>query len=305
MPTTSALTVLNAPRLPDGTLLLALTGWMDGGHVSTGTVRHLMRDRDLTAVGRVEPGGFYIDNFPGDMQVSAVFRPEVKHEGGLVTRFDVTENEIAADPAAKLAFFVGREPNLNWAGFADAVFDLCHRLEIRRVIFVGSFGGTVPHTREPRLFGSVSGRAMLPLLDKHNIRPSDYEGPASFASYLIHLAPKHGVEMLSMAAEIPGYLQGTNPTSIEAVSRRLSQILGIPVNLAKLRDASTAWEIKVSDAIEKDDDLAKTVRKLEEQYDNELIGVASEEDDDDDDDEDDDDEENEDQDHDESADAED
>ena len=282
---TNALTVLNAPRLSDGTMLLALTGWMDGGHVSTGTVRHLMRDRDLTAVGRVEPGGFYIDNFPGDMQVSAVFRPEVKHEGGLVTQFDMTENEIAADPAANLAFFVGREPNLDWPGFAAAVFEVCHRLEIRRVIFVGSFGGTVPHTREPRLFGSVSARALLPLLEKHHIRPSDYEGPASFASYLVHLAPKEGVEMLSMAAEIPGYLQGTNPTSIEAVSRRLSQILGIPVNLAKLRDASTAWELKVSDAIEKDDDLAATVRKLEDQYDNELIGVATVDDGDDDDDE--------------------
>jgi hypothetical protein len=299
---TNALTILNAPRLTDGTLLLALTGWMDGGHVSTGTVRHLMRDRDLTAVGRVEPGGFYIDNFPGDMQVSAVFRPEVKHEGGLVTQFDMTENEVAADPAANLAFFVGREPNLDWPGFAAAVFDVCHLLEIKRVIFVGSFGGTVPHTREPRLFGSVSARSLLPLLEKHHIRPSDYEGPASFASYLVHLAPKQGVEMLSMAAEIPGYLQGTNPTSIEAVSRRLSQILGIPVKLAKLRDASTAWELKVSDAIEKDDDLAATVRKLEEQYDNELIGVATVSDDADDDD---DDEENEEQDEDESADTED
>ena len=293
-PTTTnpALTIRNAPRLVDGTLLLALTGWMDGGHVSTGTVRHLMRDRDLTAVGHVEPGGFYIDNFPGDMQVSAVFRPEVKHEGGLVTQFEMTENEINADPEGRLAFFIGREPNLNWPGFADAVFEVCRRLAIRRIIFIGSFGGTVPHTREPRLFGSVSVRSMLPMLDKHNIRPSDYEGPASFASYLIHLAPRRGVEMLSMAAEIPGYLQGTNPTSIEAVVRRLSQILGIPVNLAKLRDASTAWELKVSDAIEKDDKLAKTVRKLEDQYDNELIGVAApveDEDEEDDDDEDDDD----------------
>ena len=299
--TNPALTIRNLPDLAGGTMLLALTGWMDGGHVSTGTVRHLMRDRDLTAVGCVEPGGFYIDNFPGDMQVSAVFRPEVKHEGGLVTRFDMTENEVAADPGAGLAFFVGREPNLDWPGFADAIFDVCRRLGVTRIIFIGSFGGTVPHTREPRLFGSVSAKSMLPLLEKHNIRPSDYEGPASFASYLIYRAAKHGVEMLSMAAEIPGYLQGTNPTSIEAVARRLSQILGIPVNLAKLRDASTAWELKVSDAIEKDDDLAKRVRKLEEQYDNELIGVPVEADDDDDDEE----GEDEEQDEDESADAED
>jgi len=34
-----SLTIQNTPRLSDSTLLLALTGWMDGGLVSTGTVR--------------------------------------------------------------------------------------------------------------------------------------------------------------------------------------------------------------------------------------------------------------------------
>src|SRR5581483_8344030 len=96
-----------------------------------------------------------------------------------------------------------------------------------------------------------------------------------FASYLLHRAPRQGVEMLSIAAEIPGYLQGANPLSIEAVTRRLGRILQLPVDLSKLREASTAWELKVSEAIEKDDDLAKTVRRLEEQYDNELIGAPS------------------------------
>ena len=280
-PPPAALTIRNAPPMTDATLLLALTGWMDGGHVSTGTVRHLMRDRDLTAVGRVAPGGFYIDNFPGDMQVSAVFRPEVKHHGGLVTEFEMSENEITADPAANLAFFLGKEPNIDWGGFADCIFEVCRALRVKRIIFIGSFGGTVPHTREPRLFGSASHRRLLPLLDRYGVRPSDYEGPASFASYLVHLAPKRDVEMLSIAAEIPGYLQGTNPLSIEAVARRLGRILEMPVDLARLREASTAWELKVSDAIEKDDDLAKTVRKLEERYDNELIGAATADDDDD------------------------
>jgi proteasome assembly chaperone (PAC2) family protein len=268
-----SLRILNTPRLGDATMLLALTGWMDGGRVSTGTVRHLMQRRDLTSVGRIEPGGFYIDNFPGDMQVSAVFRPEVKHEGGLVTRFEMAANEITADPKSNLVFFLGREPNLDWPGFADCIFEVCNRLSVKRIIFIGSFGGGVPHTRDPRLYGSVSHRAMLPLLEEHSIRPSDYEGPASFASYLVHQAPRRGVEMLSLAAEIPGYLEGTNPLSIEAVTRRLGRILELPVDLAKLREASTAWEWKVTEAIEKNDDLAKTVRKLEDRYDNELIGV--------------------------------
>jgi proteasome assembly chaperone (PAC2) family protein len=266
-----SLSILNTPSMPGSTLLLALTGWMDGGDVSTGTVKRLMEDRDLMAVGRVRPGGFYIDNFPGSMEISALFRPTVHYEGGLVTAFDLPRNDFYADPPSNIAFFIGKEPNVNWVGFADCIFDAIKLMGCTRIIFMGSFGGTVPHTREPRLFGSVSERKLLPLLKEHGLRPSDYEGPASFASYLLWRAYREGVEMLSIAAEIPGYLQGLNPLSIEAVTRRLGRILGLKVDLSKLRVASNEWEVQVTDAVQKDDDLAKTVRKLEEEYDNELI----------------------------------
>jgi hypothetical protein len=83
--------------------------------------------------------------------------------------------------------------------------------------------------------------------------------------------------MLSLTAEIPGYLQGANPLSIEAVTRRLAAIMELPVDLATLREASTEWEMQVSEVVAKDEDLAKTVRKLEDEYDNELIQAAEEE----------------------------
>lgn len=271
-----SLTLLNTPRLEGSTMLLALTGWMDGGLVSTGTVKHLMEGRELVEVGRIEPAGFYIDNFPGSMEVTAMFRPHVKYENGLVESFDMPTNEFHADVAGNIAFFVGKEPNLNWPGFADAIFDVAARLGVKRIIFMGSFGGSVPHTREPRLYGSVSERRLLPLLEQYGLKPTEYEGPGSFATYLLHHAPKRGVEMLSISAEIPGYLQGANPTSIQAVTRRLAALLNLPVDLAGLREASTEWELQVSDVVEKDKKLATTVRKLEEEYDNELIAAAEE-----------------------------
>lgn len=271
MPNSDALTIFNTPKLNDATLLLALTGWMDGGLVSTGTVKHLMRGRDLTRVAYIEPAGFYIENFPGSMEIAAAFRPRVKYEDGVVVEFDVPNNELLADPAANLAFFVGKEPNVGWQPFAEHLFDVAKLIGVTRIIFMGSFGGTVPHTREPRMFGSVSALRLRPLLRQHGLTPSTYEGPASFATYLLTIAPKHGVEMLSIAAEIPGYLNGLNPLSIEAVTRRLARIMNLPVDLAELREASTQWEMKVSEAVEKDEELAGTVRKLEDQYDNELI----------------------------------
>jgi proteasome assembly chaperone (PAC2) family protein len=277
MPPTDALTIFNTPKLTDATMLLALTGWMDGGLVSTGTVKHLMSGRDLTRVAYIEPAGYYIENFPGSMEIASAFRPHVKYEDGVVVEFDVPNNEFLADPRANLAFFVGREPNVGWQPFAEHIFDVAKMIGVSRIIFMGSFGGTVPHTREPRMFGSVSELKLRPLLRSHGLKPTSYEGPASFATYLLTVAPRHGIEMLSIAAEIPGYLNGLNPLSIEAVTRRLAAMMNIPVNLADLREASTQWELKVSEAVEKDEDLAGTVRKLEEQYDNELIEATEEE----------------------------
>src|SRR5688572_23154328 len=130
------LKLFNTPTMDGATLLLALTGWMDGGLVSTGTVRHLMSGRDLVKVAEIEPQGFYIDNFPGSMDVTALFRPHVKYAGGLVESFEMPTNEILADPAAGVAFFLGKEPNINWIGFADCVFDVAERLGIKRIIFM-------------------------------------------------------------------------------------------------------------------------------------------------------------------------
>ena len=149
------LTLLSRPRLHEATMLLALTGWMDGGLVSTGTVRRLMESRDAAEIARIEPDPFYIYNFPGSMEVAALFRPNVKYEDGLITNLQLPTNVFHCDAAANLVFFLGHEPNLRWESFADCIFKLARDVGVTRIVFIGSFGGTVPHTREPRLFGSV------------------------------------------------------------------------------------------------------------------------------------------------------
>jgi len=72
---------LAQPKLHDATLLLALTGWMDGGDVSTGTVQRIMQGRQVTELARIDPDPFYIFNFPGSMEVAALFRPQVRYSG--------------------------------------------------------------------------------------------------------------------------------------------------------------------------------------------------------------------------------
>ena len=262
-------------QLDGGTLVLAFSGWMDGGDVSTGTVRRLIDLLEAEPTAEIDPEPFYIYNFPGSMELTALFRPHIRVEEGLIDHVEMPSNTFYASGKARLLLFVGKEPNLRWRSFAACIFRLCRQAGIRRLLFVGSFGGSVPHTREPRLYMTCSDAALLSQMEQFGLRRSVYEGPGSFTSYLMTQAASHQLQMISLVAEIPGYLQGPNPRSIEAVTRRLAKILHLPLDIDSLRQASTEWELEVSSAIENNEELAEQVRRLEEAYDNDLLQQES------------------------------
>jgi proteasome assembly chaperone (PAC2) family protein len=267
------LTIRESPALHHATLVLALTGWMDGGNVSTGTVQHLVSLLEAPPIAEIDPEPFHIYNIPGSMEVATMFRPHVEISDGLVTKLTLPTNTFYCHAPGNLALFVGAEPNLRWRTFGQCIFRFAREVGVQRIVFVGSFGGPVPHTRLPRLYVSCSDASLLPEMEQYAVRRTGYEGPGSFTNYLLTQAKAVGLDMVSLVAEIPGYLQGTNPASIEAVTRRLVKLLKLPLDLAPLRNASTAWELQVSQVIEENEELAETVRKLEQAYDNELINL--------------------------------
>jgi len=263
-------------ELKPSTLVLAFSGWMDGGDVSTGTVRRLVHLLGAESIAEIDPDPFYIYNFPGSMEIAALFRPEVEIEEGVIKSIEMPSNVFHIHEASKLVLFLGKEPNLRWKAFGDCVFALTRQVGVERILFVGSFGGTVPHTREPRLYVTCSDSKLLEEMEPYAIRRSGYKGPGSFTSYLMTRAESEGLQMVSLTAEIPSYLQGANPRCIEAVTRRLAQMFRLSLDLATLRTASTEWELEVSSAVEQNQELAQEVRRLEDAYDNELLDLDAE-----------------------------
>jgi hypothetical protein len=257
--------------LHEATLVLGFDGWMDGGDVSTGTVQRLVDLLKAQPLADIEPESFYIYNFPGSMELAGLFRPRIEIEDGFIKTIEMPAATFFCHEAANLVLFLGKEPNLRWSRFADCILEASSAVGVKRMIFVGSFGGSVPHTREPRLHVTCSEVEMLPEMEQFALRRTAYEGPGSFASYLMTRVPEADLRMATLAAEIPGYLQGPNPVCIEAVTRRLAKILRLPLDLAPLRAASTEWELAVTAAIEKDDDMTAKVREMEEAYDNDLL----------------------------------
>jgi proteasome assembly chaperone (PAC2) family protein len=259
------------PKLNKPALLLGFSGWMNGGEVSTGTVKLLVEKLGAEKLAEIEPEGFYLHSFPGSMEMTAMFRPHAKIKNGLVTSFEKAADVFLYSERANLILFLGKEPNLLWREFANCIFSLCREFGVETMYFIGSVSGLVPHTREPRIFCSVSDAALKEKLERYGVKFTDYEGPASIATYLTANCSERGLKMISLVATVPIYVQGNNPKCIEAVTRHLANILGLQIELDDLRDTSDDFEKRLSDAIQEQPELAESIHKLEENYDNEIF----------------------------------
>lgn len=258
------------PTLRDGRMVLALSGWMDGGDVSTGTVNWLATALGAKKVAEIEPEPFYIYSFPGSMEISALFRPHTKIEDGVVTAYEPPTNIFYCDGTGNV-LFCGKEAHFRWREFSDCLFTFASRAGVTSLYFIGSVASAVPHTRQPRLMSAVSDESVKAQIERYVTKFTDYEGPASLSTYLLAEAHERGLRMASLVAEIPAYVQGTNPKCIETVVRRLAAILDLKVDLDPLRSISDAWEKRVNRALESQQDLTEYIRKLEADYDNEVF----------------------------------
>ena len=265
------LNIYTNPTLHNPRLLLGFSGWMDGGEVSTGTVQCLIDKLDAERFAEIEPNGFYIYSLPGTMEVTALFRPHTKIQDGIVETYDIPTNTFYVSEKSNMILFLGKEPSLRWDDFGDCIFTICEDFGVKTIYFIGSVAGLVPHTREPRLFCSVSDSMLKETFKHYGVNFSNYEGPASIVTYLTSACRQRDLGMVSLVATIPAYVQGNNPKCIEAVTRRLAGMLDIDVDLSDMASISEDFEKKLVEVIQEQPELADNIRKLEEDYDNEIF----------------------------------
>ena len=115
----------DCPKLHQATLVLAFSGWMDGGDVSTGTVRHLAALLHARPVAEIDAEPFYIYSAPGPMEVAALYRPHVEVHDGLIRKIELPSNTFYCHPAANLLLFLGKEPHLRCARSENAFSRSC------------------------------------------------------------------------------------------------------------------------------------------------------------------------------------
>ena len=269
--TSDKLGIYKRPKFSNPRLLLGFSGWMDGGEVSTGTVKCLIDKLGAEKFAEIEPTGFYIYSFPGSMEITALFRPHTQIKNGIIESYEIPENTFFYSEESNLILFLGKEPNLNWEEFSECIFSVCAEFGVEMIYFIGSVAGLVPHTREPRLLCSVSQTNLKETFQHYGVKFANYEGPASIVTYLMANCSKRDIKMVSLVAAIPAYVQGSNPKCIEAVTRRIAGMLELKMEFSDLTIISEEFEKKLGDVVQEQPELEINIHKLEEDYDNEIF----------------------------------
>ena len=269
--TSDKLEICKRPKLSNPRLLLGFSGWMDGGDVSTGTIKCFIDKLDAQRFAEIDPTGFYIYSFPGSMEITALFRPHTKIKEGIIESYEIPVNTFFYSEQSNLILFSGKEPNLNWEEFSECIFSVCAEFGVDMIYFIGSVAGLVPHTREPRLLCSVSQTKLKETFQHYGVKFANYEGPASIVTYLINNCTKRDMKMVSLVAAIPAYVQGSNPKCIEAVTRRIAGMLELEMDFSDLTTISDEFENKLGDVVQEQPELESNIHKLEEDYDNEIF----------------------------------
>ncbi len=267
----------HVPRIDGGAMILGFTGWMDGAEVSTGSITHLVKTLGARPMGEIRSGGFYILNVPGSMEITSLFRPAARIENGIVQSLDMPRNDFWAAQSSKLVLFRGKEPNVGWELYADHLLDVCSRCGLTDMYFLGSVGSVVPHTREPIFWSTMTSEPLRDRLSAHGVAPTNYEGPASFATYLSMRAREAGLNMATLVAGIPSYIEGRNPRCIQAILTKLSEIIGVPFDLSELESQRSEFLQGVQIAMQKNPKLTERIKQLEDLYDKEVNGEAEDE----------------------------
>jgi predicted ATP-grasp superfamily ATP-dependent carboligase len=102
-----------------------------------------------------------------------------------------------------------------------------------------------------------------------SIRPVNYSGPGSIITSFTLRADREGIEMATLVAEVPTYIEGYNPRCVVTMIRCLGRLLNQSIDTTELQKSVYAFDREFDAVLENQESLKEQIKKLEEKYDNE------------------------------------
>ncbi len=244
------------PMLRNPVAIAAFEGWNDAADASTAAVEHLEQVWTARPISALDPEEFY------DFQVN---RPQVSMEGETrKIEWPTTRFSVASPPGTErdVLLIRGIEPSMRWRTFCGEVLELCHSLEVNKIVLLGALLADVPYSRPLPISGSAATREQA---ERYGLVANRYEGPTGIVGVLHEAAAHADLEALSFWVHVPHY--ATSPPCPKAtlgLLHRLEDVLDLPVPMMDLAEQAAEWEERLGAAAEQDAELAEYVRELEE-----------------------------------------
>ncbi|GAA3211773.1 PAC2 family protein [Dactylosporangium siamense] len=249
------------PVLRSPVAIAAFEGWNDAADASTAVVEHLEQEWGAEPIAALDPEDFY------DFQVN---RPTVTMSEGETRRIEwpTTRFSVATPPDAErdIVLIRGIEPSMRWRTFCEQVLEVCHSLEVSRIVLLGALLADVPYTRPLPVSGSAPrGIASTDATERLGLTPTRYEGPTGIVGVLHDACVRADLEAVSFWVHVPHYANNPPcPKATLALLHRVEEVLDLPVPTGDLAKESSEWEERLKLAAEQDAELAEYVRELEE-----------------------------------------
>jgi predicted ATP-grasp superfamily ATP-dependent carboligase len=108
-------------------------------------------------------------------------------------------------------------------------------------------------------------------MQKYNMQFSNYEGPGSFGTTLLHICQDRRIQMVSITARATYYPEfniviSHNPKTIRAVVRRLNHLLHLNLDVSDLNRESEEFEAKISFMASQNPRFQAYVEELEKNF---------------------------------------
>jgi proteasome assembly chaperone (PAC2) family protein len=258
------------PVLRSPVAIAAFEGWNDAADASTAAVEHLEQVWSAKSVAELDPEEFY--DFQVNRPMVSLGENDVRGIEWPTTRF-----MVAHPPGAEsdVVLIRGIEPSTRWRTFCHEVLELCHSLEVTRVVLLGALLADVPYTRALPISGSASDRADI---ERFALTPTRYEGPTGIVGVLQEACRTAELDVVSFWVHVPHYANNPPcPKATLALLHRVEEVLDLPVPMADLAEESAQWEERLRTAAEQDAELAEYVRELEERAGDELQPLSGDE----------------------------
>ena len=243
-------------------MIAAFRGWNDAGDAATFAASHLARIWSGERIASIDPEEFY------DFQA---VRPTVELIDGITRKISWPSNEFMAAKTGSSShdalILIGTEPSVRWKTFAGLIVDVARRYEVGLVVTLGALLADVPHSRPVPITGTAISDELVVQLQ---LQRSRYEGPTGIVGVLHDSLARAGIDSASLWAAVPHYLAvSPNPKAALALVDKAVELVGTTVDTSDLRRATSAYEERVAQMVEGDEDVRAYVQMLEERADEE------------------------------------